>query len=595
MFKTRQISNTVLVLLIACISAISARSQTRILFKAEQPGKSITVAAITSWPAKRTVIKKQVKNFSFEIVLEPRNGYLYYQMQASSKLKDSLFLALEFSYSEGTAMNFNGVVRREEIYRQSVHDPGNYFFDSLPRQAVPMVALNTKKGWDIAFSDAPAFYNNYTTQYFNPQARRMLIASGDNGLKPGIQVGDTIIVRPFYHTVYPGKAHEFNGVLMHSNAGNLGAMRQDVFKAVAKRWGNIGSKFGSTAFATNYMLYRSNELRYSKYWVVAGIDYCNKQYSRDAFWQSMVLPPQMEQQCYQNEAIQQSPGAERPIFTLIWAYRISKNGGKPDMEAAAKSLAYIERHLVNSRYLAFDEQLGRKNFKSWFDLCMFTDDDVITYNQGLLAVALHAAEELGLNPSVTWQDAAKAYRSLFHKEGGYFPLSEQKKDLVAVDAMIGDLLHILIFNTPLLEKEQVRLHFQKVSAVAKTANGFKIVCMPDGSYAPNEKFDIPGHKSPHWNVPFGEYANGGSYYLYDMLFLITAYAHGIPGADKLLIWRGKMDFDREGTYYEHINTLTGKPGKINQGWNGAIYAIMHQLESSNIAKDILTPAIEKIQ
>ncbi len=585
----------VLTFLIACISAISASSQTKILFKAEQPGKSITAASLASWPDKKTVIKKQVGNFNFEITLEPQNGYLYYKIKAGSKSKDSLFLALEFNYDKGTALNFNGTVAKEEIYRQSVHDPGNYFFDSLPRQAVPMMALNKGKGWDIAFSDAPAFYNNYTTQYFKPQEKKMQIASGDNGLKPGTQVGDTIIVRPFYHQVSPGRDHEFNGVIMHSNARNIGAMRQDVFRAIARRWGNINSKFGATAFATNYMLYRTNELKASKYWVVAGIDYCNKQYSRDAFWQSMVLPPAMEEQCYLNEARQQTPGAERPIFALIWAYRTSKSGGKPDMEGAAKSLAYIEKHIVNNRYLAFDEQSGRKNFKSWFDLCMFTDDDVVTYNQGLLVVALHAAQELGLKPSVTWQDAAKAYRGLFYNEGGYFPLSEQKKDLVAVDAMIGDLLHILIFNTPLLEREQVRLHFQKVSAVAKTENGFKIVCMPDGSYAPNEKFDIPGYKSPHWNVPFGEYANGGSYYLYDMLFLITAYAHGIPGADKLLIWRGKMDFEREGTYYEHINTATGKPGKINQGWNGAIYAIMHQLETQGKAKDILTPVIEKIQ
>ncbi|WP_460640412.1 hypothetical protein [Larkinella harenae] len=589
--------NLLLVCLVILFKGGMTFAQTRIRFKAEKPGKSVTIATLTTWPTKKTVLKKRLDGLEYAIELDPQPDYLRYEMRARSQERDSLFLAVELAYESGTAMNFDGAVSHEEIYRQSVHDPANYFFKSMPRQAIPMMALHSGDQWTIAVSDAPAFSNNYTTQHFRPEQRRMQIASGDTGEKPGKPITDQVIIRPFYHSVGGSKEHAFSGILLNRPAGDLATMRQHVFKAIAKRWGNIHSRFGATAFATNYMLYRTNETGFSPYWVVAGIEYCNKQYSRDAFWQSMVLPPAMEQQSYLHEARTQSTGAERQLFILTWAYRLKKKGGRPDLKAARQSLDYIEKRVTNARYLANsnDDPQKRKNFKSWFDLCMFNDDDVITYNQGLLAVALHAAEELGLQPKTDWRQAAKAYQALYNADGGYFPLSEQKNTLVAVDALVGDLLHQLLFGGPLLEKRQVQAHFQKVSTVARTPHGFKIVCLPDGRYAPNEAFDIPGFESPHREVPVGKYANGGSYYLYDMLFLLAAYVHEIPGAADLLVWRGKMDFERAGTYFEHLNTATGVPGKVNQGWNGAIYAIAHQLEEQGRGKDILTEAIEKLQ
>ncbi|GLU54702.1 hypothetical protein [Dyadobacter frigoris] len=587
---------TIVVLLSFAFTSHDNCAQVVYHFKAIQANKSITIASLSDWPVEKTILNKNIDSFQFQIILQPKGDYLYYEVKASSTSTDSLFLALEFEYKKGTAMNFNGPVLNQEIYRQSVHDPTNYFFRSLPRQSIPMIAVNSGDSTFAAISDAPAFYNNFTTQYFNPDQRKMYIGGGDNGQTPGNKVDKSVIVKSFYPIVAQGKQIEFNGLIMRSKTGSLSAMRQDIFKAISERWGSISTKFGATAFASNYMLYRTNEIANSKYWVVAGIDYCNKQYTRDSFWQTMVLSPEMEQQSYLHEAQSMPTGAERQLIVLIWAYRLKKKGGTPDLNAARKNLEYIEKRVSGARYKAIssDDPENRKNFKSWFDLCMFEDDDVISYNQGLLAVALHAASELGLRPSVKWQDAAAAYRNIFYKEGGYFPISEQKKDIVAVDATIGDLLHMLLFNSPLLEKEQVASHFMKVSSVAKTDHGFKIVCMPDGSYVPSEKFDIPGFVSPHAKIPVGDYANGGSYYLYDMLFLINAYVRHIPGAAELLIWRGTIDFKREGAYYEHLNTVSGKPGKINQGWNGAIYAIMHAFEKNGVASDILTKEIEQI-
>ena len=49
----------------------------------------------------------------------------------------------------------------------------------------------------------------------------------------------------------------------------------------------------------------------------------------------------------------QTPGAERPLFCMIWAYRTKLEGGEPDMEAAQKTLAYIEEHTKNGWYYSY--------------------------------------------------------------------------------------------------------------------------------------------------------------------------------------------------------------------------------------------------
>ena len=89
-----------------------------------------------------------------------------------------------------------------------------------------------------------------------------------------------------------------------------------------------------------------------------------------------------------------TPGAERPIFTLIWSYRIQKRGGKPDLNAARACLDYIEAHSRDGFFYSNTDP-ARKDFQSWYDLCAFDVDDVISYNQGLMVVGLLAARELG--------------------------------------------------------------------------------------------------------------------------------------------------------------------------------------------------------
>lgn len=79
-----------------------------------------------------------------------------------------------------------------------------------------------------------------------------------------------------------------------------------------------------------------------------------------------------------------------------------------------------------------------------------------------------------------------------------------------------------------------------------------------------------------------------------MLFLIASYLYDALGALDEIKWRGELNFRLGGTYFEHIHTITGKPDKENQGWNGAICAIWQKLITDGKADESFFDTIEKI-
>jgi hypothetical protein len=225
----------------------------------------------------------------------------------------------------------------------------------------------------------------------------------------------------------------------------------------------------------------------------------------------------------------------------------------------------------------------------------FDLDDVITANQGLMAVALMSAEGLGLHPKTSSELAIKNYQAMFNTKGGYFPISE-KKDLPVVDALMGDLLAQVFFNKKLLSDEVVTTHFNTIEKIAKTPYGYKVVCLPNGDYAPaNAYYAKDFEADPSIGLGPGNYQAGGSWFLYDMIFLMDSYLHKAPGAKAELLWRGALDFKLGGTYFEYINTVSGAPNKPNQGWNAAVYGIWKKLMAKGLADNSLLNAINQVK
>jgi len=514
---------------------------------------------------------------------------------ASSVQETSCYLSLTRSEVPGEMHSFIGPVTSREIFRQSPHDPSQYHLRMM-KQAVPMGAARLDDQWEIALSDAPYFSDNYTTQEFIPEEKRFVISSGDSGRKPGYQEG--LSFAPYYHPIGSQKTHTFRFLIFSSAAKSQARLRLDIFSAISRCFGSGDpSLYRSICFATNYMHLRKNETGTSDVWVVAGIEYGNTQYIRDSFWQSMILPDDIADECNKVLTAKRCVNAENPLILTLWAYRVFKNGKTPRMEEVKQALERIRLCTNDGCFHPKIDARGRSDFRSWFDLCAHTETDVITYNQGLYAAAMHGAYEMGLATEEEYKLAAERYRGLFIKEHGVYPVSREKIAL-CVDALVGDLMHYLLFGECILPDEDVRSHYRIVCERCSTEYGVKVCAALDGSYNDVSFFGIPGYLADYFTDPKyearpGHYIWGSSYFIYEMLFHIDAYIHGAPDAEQHVIDRTMLDLSLGSTYFEHIDTVSGKPNKANQGWNAAIYAIWSQLMKEGKADTRYFDEVEK--
>lgn len=494
-------------------------------------------------------------------------------LTAASDENTSCYFSL-YGKGDGTLYSFNGLCEHEQILRQSPHNYQNYQF-KMDGSAVPMAAVIDGGKTALFISDHPGHCDNYTTQYFLPQTGEFYLSSGDPGGSPNFK-GDEF--SPYFHEIGGEKTHTFRFVIKSGKADSLKAIRREAFLTIDTVWGDgCGSLYHAVSFASNYMHFRRNESGTSDYWIVAGIQYANCQYVRDSFYQTWILPVEMEMQCYHAFREDWLKQAENSLIYLIWSYRVVKKGGAFNRELAEKAfdimMVCLAKHDDGGFYPNCDEHGA---FRNWFDICCFEFDDVDAYSQGLCVCALRAAKALGFEIHDAYEKAITRYLSLYN--GEYIPLSE-KKPYLALDFSIGDLFHGILFGNTFLPDEPVLKTYRRImESKAKTPRGTKIVSAPDGEYLPMEAYGAYGFVHPEMaKMDLGRYANGGSYHIYEMLFHIDAYLHGAPDAVDNMIWRLFIDLDYDGATHEYMHTIQGNGVKANQGWNAAVYEIWEEI------------------
>jgi hypothetical protein len=602
-------------LLIAFLALATQAQQNQWHLFVEQPSKApILVGSFSLREGAAFAIKKSLEGFDLDASLGKANDYWVFTARVSSKQPGrECYLSLVRSYSEDSVpVNFNGPVKESAIYRQSPHEPLDHGFHTLVMQSVPMVGVKMPEGLEIAVSDTPALFDNYTTQTFDLARRSLALSSGDNSFiwngrafEPNPDKSDRTAlyrIEPHYFSLDAGNEHRMEAIIFQAPGGNLANIRQLVNLAVSKHWsqGRITDLLGATFFSTAYMNLRVNETGRSQFWVVPAIEYANKQYSRDAFWISMVLPRQFSQSCYEQEAAYNSTfiGAERQLYTLIWAYRSYISGAKIDKKQVERILRIVEAHAPNACFSGYTS--GMKfdgTFQGWADLLAFDKDDVISNNQGLFVVALMCADAMGIKPNVSIEQALKNYQNLYNPSLAAYPLSLKRNQILAVDPLVGDLLAQVYLGKALLPSERVLAHFETLKQKAKTEFGFKIFCAADGSYLTLDQYGSKTFKPmTNADVPRnGNYQFGGSWYLYDMLMLMDAHLHGAKDAEDLMIWRTKLEFSRGGTTHENINTVTGDAFKPNMGWNAAVYGLWSEIMRQGKASGRFFKAIDALR
>ena len=585
------------------------------LFMHAADGREILVANLPEDISKPFTIKKEVENVKIDFNLTPKTNYTSFRATATSeKLDFSFYLSLHINYTNEVPFNFNGSVDSTEIYRQSPHDVNAWITEKLAKQSVPMVALKSDSGFTVALTGSPYLYDNFTSQSFDLENKVLQLSSGDNGRAPGIrpdtakQLGieyntdKTQVMAPgkimlYYFIATTKKPHVFEGVLFTTKAININGLRKDVNEKAADYFSNgkYNDYFGSLAFTTAYMNLRVNETKKSKYWIVPSVEYGNTQYGRDAFWISSMLPPELDAECLQNELSVVNQYAEYPLVTIIWAYRSFKEKKIVDKKMLQAYMDAIELRAKENKFYSFLESDGRLDFQYWGDVIAFEKTDVVTYNQGLFALALAMANEIGLTIRSNPEEALKHYQNSYDKKLGFYPIS-QKKSILGPDPLVPDLLSQLYLGKKMLDSKTVQSHFNRMVNYSKTNFGFKVVATPDGKYLPAAMYDVADYISQvnREKMPDGRYFKGGSYFLYDNLFLIDAYLHGIKEAEDELIWRTSLDFKIGSTAYECLNTITGEPWKPNMGWNVAIYSIWRKLVEEGKASDRLFKNIDSL-
>lgn len=564
----------------------------------ERPNeKSLLIKSFSFDGIENVSFDKFVDGFRITFKADKKGDYWVYVAEASSVSGDKkCYLSLGRSYSANLQpYNFDGLVQKSGVYRQSPHEPADHhFIQNLLMQPVPMISLKGKADFEIAISNTPAVFGNYTTQTFDLKNKQIKLSSGDNGFvfkNNSFQLNTDTVDRKTkklfriesnYMIVKPDKTHRLDGIYMKIKGQDAGKLRQTVNTFISKHWsdGQIADLLGSTFFSTAYMNLRVNETGKSKYWVVPSIEYSNKQYSRDAFWISMVLPSKYSQYCFENEVASDKKfiGAEKQLFTIIWAYRNYLNGEKVDTCRVRKIVRLVEKRVINGFYSGFytaAESIGC--WHGWADLIAFEKDDAVTNNQGLLVTALLCAQKMGIEPSISIDLALEDYRNLFNPKIGAYPLSFRKDSILAVDPLMGDLLARIYLGKALLPTKDVITHYETMKRYAKTDFGFKSFCNADGSYLKLNQYDSESFKSAMYKVKEGGYQWGGSWYLYDILMLMDAYLAGATDAEDMMIWRTKLEFKLGNSTHECIDTKTGLPEKPNMGWNAAVYRLWSEI------------------
>ena len=272
-----------------------------------------------------------------------------------------------------------------------------------------------------------------------------------------------------------------------------------------------------------------------------------------------------------SEEVLYSADDESTAFFVLLALEI-KRAGLPIWEAPIQLAA---KYLVNRLDPDGHYRSGPGPFAYWLDTLQLATRQTVAYNQGVIAVALRALQELGqpLPPGLLERVEA-TYAGLYRADLRLLPLASDTA-LLDVSCLVGEHLSLRYFRRPLLADEMVAstlAWFPRVRYPDRSFLGFPVAAQLDGTYMPEEWL----YTAPD-NWP-GYYQNGGSWMLYDALALDAARQHGVPEADELLRARIVSETRVVPALNEYIATTNARgqlgavpfPWRSNYSWNSYV-------------------------
>lgn len=261
------------------------------------------------------------------------------------------------------------------------------------------------------------------------------------------------------------------------------------------------------------------------------------------------------------------------LMDVIREYDYARLGGTPDLDSLGRSFNFIKGHIQNGLYATVgDVRSGAYHY--WADTFRAQFPQAITYNQGLLCVALEALDRLGVNVGADLKaQAEKAYATMAGPTDS--EAMPQRLGGAAMDAsaLVGDALAIYYFGKPFLPDARIKATFDRMTTATAVYDhggfvGFRVLSNFDGSYLDRGQFIGPDSRP-------GNYQNGGSWLLFDSLALYAAAGHGIARAGELLVQRVLSEFERSRAFHEFTRTSPYiEDVRVNYGWNAFVSKLL---------------------
>ncbi len=223
-----------------------------------------------------------------------------------------------------------------------------------------------------------------------------------------------------------------------------------------------------------------------------------------------------------NESLFQIWDDDSSLLFVSWAGWLKRNRINVDPVHVEKAWQFVKTHLQNDFHLT-----PAQPFCYWADTVQFETPERVAHNQGLYAVAARSMLEHGWGKVVAadYDRAHARYTEFFRPDFGFMTLGKDSwwADKLDISVLFPEFLLRWLYKESALPDEMIRSMVDRYVPLAsvykkdKTLAGLKVICAPDGSFLPPERFAVPSLNEP------GHYQNGGYWPMYTLIALALRY------------------------------------------------------------------------
>ena len=276
---------------------------------------------------------------------------------------------------------------------------------------------------------------------------------------------------------------------------------------------------------------------------VPSINYAPDMYNRDSFWSMMGTYDKESSESIFNEwaATQNEAGTIGTIITpsmgskelkgndatleFLWFAMVNKRlyGTPPPKDKITKAFRYILNEIDSD-----GDGISSARFVLGQNDCVEYPNRTsnLAVNQGMLAVTLRVAQELGLPVTNEYIEKANVgYRAFYDKKHGYLIDNKAYPYVITFNALLPEFVSLWLFNEPILTSEMVNNTLDKVP----THQGYSpLIFHVKNLYFTNK--DKPFSPNLFWDN--GIYYNAGSWMREEICGYIAGMKHGWKPAEK---------------------------------------------------------------